>query len=336
MAVECESTKEELSKYRLLYGDLDVTEATSAITNSSHMHEAEVKVHLRLMEEEATLLSRRIVELEVENRGLKAEMNEMQDRIGLGQEEKDKVTVEDDEETKKDSVHLDDVSQNPGEELIRVERNVLEEDQHSSDNEEFSKKVSCEQSCILNQKDLDDFIAVRDQAMLVRSIIHFLIPPGNNGCLPILNHELIPSVPVLSNMETDSQCLSNSWAVNPMLNPLTNGLEVLQTQLRTIVAKVEVLVNSVPSHPATYLYCKNVSETTIRDAKQCPDEKMICHPRSNNEQTCNLDSLELLTSQLHWILQQWHQGKKSTEECVSEVKLFAFCAYEQGTVNALI
>lgn len=39
-------------------------------------------MHLKLVEEEANLLSRRIVELEVENRGLRAEMEDMKSPQG--------------------------------------------------------------------------------------------------------------------------------------------------------------------------------------------------------------------------------------------------------------
>lgn len=82
MALESEAMREELAKYRLLYGDVDENQAAAGTTNSAHTREAEVKVHLRLVEEEATLLSRRIVELEVENRGLRAEMSELRERGG--------------------------------------------------------------------------------------------------------------------------------------------------------------------------------------------------------------------------------------------------------------
>ncbi|KAI4875976.1 hypothetical protein NFI96_015169, partial [Prochilodus magdalenae] len=66
-------------------------QAAAGTATSAHTREAEVKVHLRLVEEEATLLSRRIVELEVENRGLRAEMSEMRVRAGRGQEDEDEV-----------------------------------------------------------------------------------------------------------------------------------------------------------------------------------------------------------------------------------------------------
>ncbi|KAJ8016827.1 hypothetical protein DPEC_G00011400 [Dallia pectoralis] len=74
---ESESMREELAKYRSAYGDVDAYFPEGTPAKSSHTREAEVKVHLRLVEEEATLLSRRIVELEVENRGLRAEMTDM-------------------------------------------------------------------------------------------------------------------------------------------------------------------------------------------------------------------------------------------------------------------
>lgn len=76
-AKESESMREELAKFRSLYGHADTPLSEEATDNTPHSREAEVKVHLKLVEEEANLLSRRIVELEVENRGLRAEMEEM-------------------------------------------------------------------------------------------------------------------------------------------------------------------------------------------------------------------------------------------------------------------
>ncbi|XP_044155954.1 protein SOGA1 isoform X2 [Bufo gargarizans] len=81
--------KDELVKYRAMYGDLDSSLSVEELANSPHSREAELKSHLKLVEEEANLLSRRIVELEVENRGLRAEMDEMKvhaDREYLGQD----------------------------------------------------------------------------------------------------------------------------------------------------------------------------------------------------------------------------------------------------------
>ncbi|XP_029363046.1 protein SOGA1 [Echeneis naucrates] len=88
---DSEAMKEELAKYRSLYGDVDASLTVEEVADSPHTREAEVRVHLKLVEEEANLLSRRIVELEVENRGLRAEMDDMkgpqdgpQDLSGVG------------------------------------------------------------------------------------------------------------------------------------------------------------------------------------------------------------------------------------------------------------
>ncbi|XP_044303418.1 protein SOGA1 [Varanus komodoensis] len=77
LAKENDSMKEELTKYRSLYGDLESSLSIEELADSPHSREAELKVHLKLVEEEANILSRRIVELEVENRGLRAEMDDM-------------------------------------------------------------------------------------------------------------------------------------------------------------------------------------------------------------------------------------------------------------------
>lgn len=77
MVKDNEVMKEELTKYRSLYGDMDTSLTMDEVADSPHMREAEVRIHLKLVEEEANLLSRRIVELEVENRGLRAEMDDM-------------------------------------------------------------------------------------------------------------------------------------------------------------------------------------------------------------------------------------------------------------------
>ncbi|XP_056667827.1 protein SOGA1 isoform X2 [Monodelphis domestica] len=86
LAKENDSMKEELVKYRSLYGDLDSSLSVEELADSPHSREAELKVHLKLVEEEANILSRRIVELEVENRGLRAEMEDTK-----GQGEKDYI-----------------------------------------------------------------------------------------------------------------------------------------------------------------------------------------------------------------------------------------------------
>ncbi|XP_068996694.1 uncharacterized protein [Embiotoca jacksoni] len=79
---ESEMMREQLTKYHSAYGDVDAMQLPEGKQNSARAREAEVKVHLKLVEEEATLLSRRIVELEVENRGLRAEMSDLREKVG--------------------------------------------------------------------------------------------------------------------------------------------------------------------------------------------------------------------------------------------------------------
>ncbi|KAJ8412286.1 hypothetical protein AAFF_G00145530 [Aldrovandia affinis] len=76
LARESESMAEELARFRSLYGGVEGSVDPTPGHAHAHGHEMEIRVHLRLVEEEANLLSRRIVELEVENRGLRAEMEE--------------------------------------------------------------------------------------------------------------------------------------------------------------------------------------------------------------------------------------------------------------------
>ncbi|XP_068118177.1 microtubule cross-linking factor 2 isoform X2 [Hyperolius riggenbachi] len=77
LAKDNDTMKDELNKYRSMYGDVDCSLSIEELANTSHSREAELKSHLKLVEEEANILSRRTVELEVENRGLRAEMDEM-------------------------------------------------------------------------------------------------------------------------------------------------------------------------------------------------------------------------------------------------------------------
>ncbi|KAL0966948.1 hypothetical protein UPYG_G00302640 [Umbra pygmaea] len=72
---EKDELERELQKYKSVYGDVDsplpLTELAGGGPHSTR--EAELRLRLKLVEEEANILGRKIVELEVENRGLRAE-----------------------------------------------------------------------------------------------------------------------------------------------------------------------------------------------------------------------------------------------------------------------
>ncbi|XP_060095019.1 protein SOGA3 isoform X2 [Heteronotia binoei] len=74
---EKDKFEHDLQKYRSLYGDLDSPLPKGEAGGPPTTREAELKLRLRLVEEEANILGRKIVELEVENRGLKAELDDL-------------------------------------------------------------------------------------------------------------------------------------------------------------------------------------------------------------------------------------------------------------------
>ncbi|XP_030630535.1 microtubule cross-linking factor 1 [Chanos chanos] len=88
---EKDELEQELQKYKSVYGDVDsplpMVEVTGGGPHSTR--EAELRLRLKLVEEEANILGRKIVELEVENRGLRAENEDLRcqyERDCLGRE----------------------------------------------------------------------------------------------------------------------------------------------------------------------------------------------------------------------------------------------------------
>ncbi|XP_075777082.1 microtubule cross-linking factor 1 isoform X3 [Pelodiscus sinensis] len=74
---EKDELEQELQKYKSIYGEVDSPLPTGESGGPPSTREAELKLRLKLVEEEANILGRKIVELEVENRGIKAEMEDM-------------------------------------------------------------------------------------------------------------------------------------------------------------------------------------------------------------------------------------------------------------------
>ncbi|KAL2096861.1 hypothetical protein ACEWY4_006068 [Coilia grayii] len=76
---EKDELEQELQKYKSVYGDMDSPVATcEAPGGGPHStREAELRLRLKLVEEEANILGRKLVELEVENRGLRAENEDL-------------------------------------------------------------------------------------------------------------------------------------------------------------------------------------------------------------------------------------------------------------------
>ncbi|KAL7851245.1 hypothetical protein AOLI_G00216010 [Acnodon oligacanthus] len=76
---EKDELEQELQKYKSVYGDVDSPLPLAEVTGGGphSTREAELRLRLRLVEEEANILGRKIVELEVENRGLRAENEDL-------------------------------------------------------------------------------------------------------------------------------------------------------------------------------------------------------------------------------------------------------------------
>ncbi|XP_053570900.1 microtubule cross-linking factor 1 isoform X2 [Bombina bombina] len=74
---EKDDLEQELEKYKSIYGDVDCPLPIGETGGPPSTREAELKLRLKLVEEEANILGRKIVELEVENRGIKGEMEDL-------------------------------------------------------------------------------------------------------------------------------------------------------------------------------------------------------------------------------------------------------------------
>lgn len=76
---EKDELEQEVQKYKSVYGDVDspLPLAESSGGGPHTTREAELRLRLKLVEEEANILGRKIVELEVENRSLRAENDDL-------------------------------------------------------------------------------------------------------------------------------------------------------------------------------------------------------------------------------------------------------------------
>lgn len=329
---ESEAMREELAKYRSAYGDIDATQSPEGKRSYAHAREAEVKVHLKLVEEEATLLSRRIVELEVENRGLRAEMSDLREKVGVGGgcgEEEDyanrnvleenlsaSVAVKEREEKEK-SVKMEPVmyEQAQGEEEEKRKDDVEDEgmitregpvggewdpsDNHESDD---NKKLQG-----MTLKDYEALLALRDHACILSSAIQLLITSPKNG------HSSSPSCALTS--QTDSNGKSQKISLN-------EALALLEAMLLAFIGRVEMLLtaedtlkNSLPKDAYSFPFLF-VNRDMESESKQEHGE--VTRHENQARQTPSAqrglvenrrDPKMRLSLQILWILHQWSQVK---------------------------
>lgn len=267
---ESEAAHEELVKYHTAFGDIDAIQSHEGKQIYGHGRQAEVKVHLKLVEEEATLLSRRIVELEVENRGLRAEMSDLREKMGRrgGGEE------EEEEERQNRNVQEENLSTSLP---VKVTEGSLKTGCTQSEQvqDEGKRKGDVETSLLYNQsqsdgtinachitregpvggerapsdspendysknllkgltaKDYETLLALRDHSCILTSAIQLLMTPPKNG------HCSSPSGSFTPPTEMDL----NGKAQKIFLpGPLSEALELLQAMLLAFTGRLEMLL----------------------------------------------------------------------------------------------
>ncbi|XP_041953600.1 protein SOGA1 [Alosa sapidissima] len=336
MVTENETMREELAKYRLLYGDVDSTQVSDSMANSPLAREAEVKVHLRLVEEEATLLSRRIVELEVENRGLRAEMSEMRERRGGGGGtrggggEEEEESMEGARESLAVPVCVDGAevveTQSPAsvKDTLVTTQIQTEERGHCPEEQEKVKRNGADlltSYTDFGRKDLKTLLALRDQALLVSSAIDLLrAAPTKNGISPCSNQKTPPLSPYLAKPEADHHS-PNALPLPhprprdlPILSPLSGELDLLQFQLQALLERMKSLVDTADSRK-THSWgpgsCDLAPPPPPEEPTEEQKEALVLKVDLSPGCPCDQETLVLLTLQLRWFLQQWRQGEEA-------------------------
>ncbi|XP_034550977.1 protein SOGA1-like [Notolabrus celidotus] len=273
---ESEAMREELAKYRSAYGDLDASQFPEGKRHSARAREAEVKVHLKLVEEEATLLSRRIVELEVENRGLRTEMSDLREKTGKGGEEEEEENRDVCEEN---LVASTQVKEREGREQSvkkgcktykkcqekNAEKSKSNVEKSQRDNQSRTERTmtackitqegpvggKCDPSDTpesenkkpdggfkgMTMKDYEALLALRDHSCILSSAIQLLMAPTKNG------HSSSPSSAFTSPTEDSN---SKAQKSSPP-GPLNEALELLQAMLLTFIGRLETLLTGEDS-----------------------------------------------------------------------------------------
>ncbi|XP_034731436.1 uncharacterized protein LOC117947007 [Etheostoma cragini] len=258
---ESEGMREELAKYHSAYGDIQLPESKQ---NSAHAREAGVRVHLKLVEEEATLLSRRVVELEVENRGLRAEMTDLKEKTGRGGEEE-----EEEEEENRDALEENlsaGTPVNDREGSLKIACTTYKEGQDEaamegkSDVETSSQTdgaiTTCQEGPVggewdpldshesendtkldrglmgMTVKDFETLLALRDHSCILSSAIQLLTTPQTTG-----HSSTSCAFTSLTEVDLDGKA---HQIVSP--GPLNEALELLQAMLLALIGRVETFL----------------------------------------------------------------------------------------------
>lgn len=357
LVLESESMREELAKYQSVYGDVDATESPEGKINSAHAREAEVKVHLKLVEEEATLLSRRIVELEVENRGLRAEMSDLREKMGGGGEEEEEDNQEVVEENQLPSTPVKDRNclkqEKPAKGTTQTEGMITacqitregpvggEWDPLDLRETDNNQKIDRDLK-VMTVKDYEALLALRDHSCILSSAIQLLTTTPKNG------HCSSPLCAFVSPAEVDSKAQRVF-----LTEPLNEAMELLQAMLLAFIGRLESLltggdVGKLSLHqdghvwdPHTFSFlsggCTICDVDNIKKSpstQHCAEDLRITEVKERERQTSQRDLFHScrdpkmqLALQILSVLHQWCQlnGPEEDEQEVT-FKIYIYCS----------
>ncbi|XP_012731110.2 uncharacterized protein si:ch211-197l9.2 [Fundulus heteroclitus] len=303
---ESEAMREELGRYRSRYGDVDAAQLPEGAQSSAHAREAEVKVHLKLVEEEATLLSRRIVELEVENRGLRAEMCDLREKTGGGgggggdedvSEDNPSLTPAIKDGEMGPSMYPQHQREEPeegqgdaGRHLLcsqsqldkRIGEGPVCGEQDSPDNQERDDKKKPNRLKEMTSKDYEFLVALRDHACILSSAIQLLPVPPRNG------HISPPSFALASQTDVSSNAKAQG--------SLIEALELLQAMLLAFIEKMDTLLRGDDEG----------KDSAKKDGLAWDFSSFLC---ANYERLKELHAEELCTTQAKQKVKQASQGE---------------------------
>lgn len=324
---ESEAMREELSEYRSAYGDIDSAQLPEGKPNHGRSREAEVKVHLKLVEEEATLLSRRIVELEMENRGLRAEMSDLRDKMGRcgggGEEEEEEGEKTKHTERKREQVQ----DEGNGKVDIGSARHITREGPvggertvSNSSEEDKNRRNLLRGPTGASLEDYEALLALRDHSCLLTSAIQLLLKPPKNG------HCCSPSA--LTSPSDELKGKAQKFLLTP---PLGDALELLQAMLVAFIGRMETLLMGEESGkpqdggrvrgPFSFLSgggadqpqeCAEDLRTSEVKERENPSRQVAPFQR-DFVQSCR-DPKMRVSLQILWLLHQWFQDKGSKPE----------------------
>lgn len=301
---ESEAAREELSEYRSAYGDVEPAQPPEGKANHGRSREAEVRVHLKLVEEEATLLSRRIVELEMENRGLRAEMSDLRDKMGRcgGEEEEEEGEKTKHTERKREQVQEEGSACREG--PVGGEGSVF----HRSEEDENQRNL-LRGPAGASEEGHQALLALRDHSCILASAIQLLLKPPRNG------HSCSPSA-----LASPSEADLNGKAQKSLLPaPLSDALELLQAMLVTFTGRAETLLTGEDSGGADQSQA-GVEDLRTSEVKERENPtRQVVFPQRDSVQSCR-DPKMRVSLQILWLLHQWFQenGAKPEEKQVNK------------------